>query len=188
MNEILASFLDNYDGMLPSIKIELFRMNVRFSKLLDIARKYKAKDLKYEIDEFNDKRYIMLEGVVPFGIRNNKRLDAIEAFKMLAQMQLAEDDYQKEVKFTGHCTYIAEKGLKGFYFRVDMPFSKQCVRIMGGMSFFIKYLHIIAEEGKDERGNGKENEEDRASTESSERERSKSEGGTERKGQENTEA
>lgn len=188
MNEILASFLDNYEGILPSIKIELFRMNVRFSKLLNVARNYKAKELKYEIDEFNDKRYIMLEGIVPFGIKDNKRLDAIEAFKMLAEMQLAEDDYQKEVKFTGHCTYIAEKGLKGFYFRVDMPFSKQCVRVMGGMSFFIKYLHIIAEEGKDEQGTEKKNKEDGASTEGNGREDFKSKEGTERKGQENTEA
>lgn len=187
MNEILASFLDNYEGILPSIKIELFRMNARFTKLLKIARNYKTKGLKYEIDEFNDKRYIMLEGLFPFGNRKNKRFDAIESFKMLAEMQLAEDDYQKEVKFTGHCTYVAEKGLKGIYFRVDMPFSKQCVKVMGGMSFFKKYLHIIAEEGKNERGNEKESEEAGTSTGSNEEESQEFGEGDRGKGQENTE-
>lgn len=153
MNEILSKFLDAHGGVLPALKVELFRMNVRFRRMLRIAKEAGAQELKYEIDEFENKRYIMLEGLVPYGTHKSIHWDSIETFRMLAEMQMEEDKYADEkVAFTGYCTYIVEKGDKGVYFRVDMPFSPECVRIMGGMSFFVKYLHIIGQEGRDECG------------------------------------
>lgn len=147
MNELLIEFLNGYEGMLPDLKLEFTRMNTRLVSFRMIARKNKVTDISYEIEDFNDARYIVMEGLFPYG--DNPNLDTIHCFKMCAEMQFEEDKSGKSKLFTvGEPTYVIRRGEKGIHFRVDLPFSDESRKVLGGGKFFDKFLEIIIKEGE----------------------------------------
>jgi len=144
MDEKLWKLFESQEEMLPVFKIELLRMNERFSSFRKIATKYNTEKLTYEMDEFDGMYYIMMEGTIPLG--DNPKLTLVRTFEMLAEMQYEEDLSETQKVFqVGNPIYIVRKDVDVAYFRVDLPFSDRLIKTIGTNEFFAEFLIIISE-------------------------------------------